>query len=117
MVSSISGSTTSKVDAAFSWKQTLCSERGTLIAIAAGYLLLALKARLISNRSGRSGRSGQSGWSDRALAGLPGSPALPAFQAYIFNDCHRYQLATERYGFHASPSARSFFASGRFRSL
>ncbi|MFN7984853.1 MAG: isoprenylcysteine carboxylmethyltransferase family protein [Vicinamibacterales bacterium] len=44
---SISGSTTSKVDAAFSWKQTLYSERGTLIAIAAGYLLLALKARLI----------------------------------------------------------------------
>jgi protein-S-isoprenylcysteine O-methyltransferase Ste14 len=33
--------------AVFSWTQTLYSERGTLIAIAAGYLLLALKARFI----------------------------------------------------------------------
>lgn len=42
---SLAGSTTSKSDAAFSWTQTLYSERGTLIAIVAGYLLLALKAR------------------------------------------------------------------------
>ena len=32
----------------FSWSQTLYSERGTLIAIAAGYLLLWLKSRLVS---------------------------------------------------------------------
>lgn len=32
-------------DAAFSWTQTLFSERGTLIAIGVGYILLALKAR------------------------------------------------------------------------
>jgi protein-S-isoprenylcysteine O-methyltransferase Ste14 len=31
--------------AAFSWRQTLFSERGTLIAIAAGFVLLWLKAR------------------------------------------------------------------------
>jgi len=31
--------------AAFSWRQTLFSERGTLIAIAAGFLLLWIKAR------------------------------------------------------------------------
>lgn len=31
--------------AAFSWRQTLYSERGTLIGIAAGYVLLWLKAR------------------------------------------------------------------------
>ncbi len=31
--------------AAFSWRQTIFSERGTLIAIAAGFLLLFLKAR------------------------------------------------------------------------
>jgi protein-S-isoprenylcysteine O-methyltransferase Ste14 len=31
--------------AVFSWRQTLFSERGTLIAIAAGFLLLWLKAR------------------------------------------------------------------------
>jgi protein-S-isoprenylcysteine O-methyltransferase Ste14 len=37
----------SAAPAAFSWTQTVYSERGTLIAIAAGYLLLALKARLI----------------------------------------------------------------------
>jgi hypothetical protein len=29
----------------FSWRQTLFSERGTFVAIAAGYLLLWLKAR------------------------------------------------------------------------
>jgi hypothetical protein len=33
------------VAAAFSWRQTLFSERGTLIAIGAGFLLLWLKAR------------------------------------------------------------------------
>jgi protein-S-isoprenylcysteine O-methyltransferase Ste14 len=33
------------VAATFSWRQTLFSERGTLIAIAAGFLLLWLKAR------------------------------------------------------------------------
>lgn len=33
-------------DARFSWRDTIYSERGTLIAIAAGYLLLALKARM-----------------------------------------------------------------------
>jgi len=32
--------------AAFSWRDTLYSERGTLIAIAAGYLLLWVKSRL-----------------------------------------------------------------------
>jgi protein-S-isoprenylcysteine O-methyltransferase Ste14 len=32
-------------DAAFSWRETLFSERGTLIAIGAGFLLLWLKAR------------------------------------------------------------------------
>ena len=32
--------------ATFSWRQTLYSERGTLMAIAAGYLLLAIKAGL-----------------------------------------------------------------------
>ena len=41
------GRATSGDDAAFSWRQTLYSERGTLIAIAAGYLLLAVKARII----------------------------------------------------------------------
>ena len=38
---------TSSHDAAYSWTQTLYSERGTLIAIAAGYALLALKERLL----------------------------------------------------------------------
>lgn len=33
-------------DARFSWRETIYSERGTLIAIVAGYLLLALKARV-----------------------------------------------------------------------
>lgn len=33
-------------DARFSWRETVYSERGTLIAIVAGYLLLALKARV-----------------------------------------------------------------------
>ena len=32
-------------DAAFSWTKTFFSERGTLIAIGVGYVLLALKAR------------------------------------------------------------------------
>ncbi|HUR33665.1 MAG TPA: isoprenylcysteine carboxylmethyltransferase family protein [Vicinamibacterales bacterium] len=41
----LAGRSTSGHDAAFSWTQTLYSERGTLIAIAAGYLLLGLKAR------------------------------------------------------------------------
>jgi len=31
--------------AAFSWRQTLFSERGTFVAIALGYLLLWIKAR------------------------------------------------------------------------
>lgn len=44
---SLTGSTTSRLDAAFSWKQTMYSERGTLIAIVAGYALLALKASLL----------------------------------------------------------------------
>lgn len=36
------------IDAApYSWRATLFSERGTLIAIAGGYLLLSLKARLL----------------------------------------------------------------------
>ena len=37
--------TPTPVVAAFSWRETLFSERGTLIAIAAGFLLLWLKAR------------------------------------------------------------------------
>lgn len=41
------GRSSSGADAAFSWTQTLYSERGTLIAIAAGYLLLALKSRIL----------------------------------------------------------------------
>jgi steroid 5-alpha reductase family enzyme len=41
----VAGRSVSGQDAAFSWGQTFYSERGTLIAIAAGYLLLALKAR------------------------------------------------------------------------
>jgi protein-S-isoprenylcysteine O-methyltransferase Ste14 len=43
----LTGQSTSGHDAAFSWTQTIYSERGTLIAIAAGYLLLALKARFV----------------------------------------------------------------------
>lgn len=43
----LSGRSTSRHDAAFSWKQTIYSERGTIIAIAAGYILLAVKNRLI----------------------------------------------------------------------
>jgi protein-S-isoprenylcysteine O-methyltransferase Ste14 len=39
------GRSTSQRDAAFSWTQTLFSERGTIMAIAAGYGLLALKSR------------------------------------------------------------------------
>jgi protein-S-isoprenylcysteine O-methyltransferase Ste14 len=34
-------------DARFSWRETLFSERGTLIAIALGYLLLWVKARVL----------------------------------------------------------------------
>lgn len=41
------GDSISGGEAAFSWTQTLFSERGTLIAIGAGYLLLALKAQFI----------------------------------------------------------------------
>ena len=43
----VSARGTSSHDAAYSWTQTLYSERGTLIAIAAGYALLALKERLL----------------------------------------------------------------------
>ena len=43
----LAGRSTSGNDAAFSWKQTIYSERGTLIAIAAGYALLALKTRIL----------------------------------------------------------------------
>lgn len=43
-IPNFAGHSTSGHDAAFSWRQTLYSERGTLIAIAAGYLLLALKS-------------------------------------------------------------------------
>jgi steroid 5-alpha reductase family enzyme len=42
-IPNLAGRSTSGHDAAFSWRQTIYSERGTLIAIAAGYLLLALK--------------------------------------------------------------------------
>jgi len=42
-----SGRSTSGHDAAFSWKQTIYSERGTIIAIVAGYLLIAVKNRII----------------------------------------------------------------------
>lgn len=42
----LAGRSTSGEDAAFSWTQTLYSERGTFIAILAGYLLLAVKARV-----------------------------------------------------------------------
>jgi len=45
-IPNFAGRSTSGHDAAFSWTQTLYSERGTLIAIAAGYVLLSLKARL-----------------------------------------------------------------------
>jgi protein-S-isoprenylcysteine O-methyltransferase Ste14 len=44
-IPNVAGRSTSGHDAAFSWAQTLYSERGTLIAIAAGYVLLFLKAR------------------------------------------------------------------------
>jgi protein-S-isoprenylcysteine O-methyltransferase Ste14 len=44
-IPNLAGRSVSGHDAAFSWGQTLYSERGTLVAIAAGYLLLALKAR------------------------------------------------------------------------
>ena len=42
-----SGRSLSDGHAVFSWTQTLYSERGTLIAIVAGYLLLALKAQIV----------------------------------------------------------------------
>jgi len=51
-VPNFAGHSTSGHDAAFSWAQTLYSERGTLIAIAAGYLLLFLKVRLLYVASG-----------------------------------------------------------------
>lgn len=44
----LAGRSDSGADAAFSWTQTFYSERGTLIAIAAGYLLLAVKAALLA---------------------------------------------------------------------
>jgi len=44
----LAGRSDSGADAAFSWTQTFYSERGTLIAIAAGYLLLAAKSALLS---------------------------------------------------------------------
>ena len=40
-----SASTVPVAAAGFSWRDTIFSERGTIIAIAVGYLLLALKAR------------------------------------------------------------------------
>lgn len=43
----LAGRSASGEDAAFSWTQTLYSERGTLIAIAAGYGLLAIKQLFI----------------------------------------------------------------------
>lgn len=46
-IPNLAGRSTSGQDAAFSWTQTLYSERGTLIAIVAGYLLLGLKARFV----------------------------------------------------------------------
>jgi protein-S-isoprenylcysteine O-methyltransferase Ste14 len=46
-IPNLAAHSTSGSDAAFSWTQTLFSERGTLIAIGAGFLLLALKARLV----------------------------------------------------------------------
>ena len=42
---SLSARASDSVTPAFSWQQTLFSERGTLIAIAAGAVLLALRAR------------------------------------------------------------------------
>ena len=45
-IPNIAARSTSGSDAAFSWPQTVFSERGTLIAIGAGFLLLALKARV-----------------------------------------------------------------------
>ena len=44
-IPNFAGRSTSGHDAAFSWTQTLYSERGTFIAIAGGYVLLFLKAR------------------------------------------------------------------------
>lgn len=46
-IPNLAGRSASEADAAFSWKQTLYSERGTLIAIAAGYGLLAIKNALL----------------------------------------------------------------------
>jgi len=46
-IPNLAGRSTSGQDAAFSWTQTIYSERGTLIAIVAGYLLLGLKARVV----------------------------------------------------------------------
>jgi hypothetical protein len=40
------GPDVSRFDAVFSWRQTLFSERGTLIAIAVGLVLLYVKAKL-----------------------------------------------------------------------
>lgn len=41
------GRSNATYDAAFSWQDTLFSERGTLIAIVAGYALLAVKSALV----------------------------------------------------------------------
>lgn len=46
-IPNLAGRSNSGEDAAFSWRQTFYSERGTLIAIAAGYALLALKMRVM----------------------------------------------------------------------
>jgi protein-S-isoprenylcysteine O-methyltransferase Ste14 len=44
-IPNLAGRSASGHDTTFSWRQTLYSERGTLVAIAAGYLLLWLKSR------------------------------------------------------------------------
>jgi len=47
-IPNFAGRSTSGQDAAFSWTQTIFSERGTLIAIVVGYLILGLKARAVA---------------------------------------------------------------------
>ena len=80
----------------FSWRETLFSERGTLIAIAVGYLLLWIKLGTLELRS-------QSAFSILSSALLNGS---------FLSVCHRYQDATERYGRHASPIFSMRFGVG-----
>jgi len=46
-IPNLSPGISSQHDATFSWRQTIYSERGTLIAIAAGYALLAFKAAIL----------------------------------------------------------------------